>query len=132
MSGIRRPDYRLKQKLLYIDQTNPNALRNYGDLFLQEGFLSDALDFYQKAGDSESLENIRMSAIENGDVMLFGQAARALGLELKPADWEKVGQKAAELKKYSFARHAFQKANNDALLASLTTITQKEIGGKVA
>jgi hypothetical protein len=42
-------DYRLKQKILYIDKVNPNVLQNYGDLFLEEGRLSDALDFYQKA-----------------------------------------------------------------------------------
>ena len=75
-------------------------LQNYGDLFLEEGLLSDALDFYQKANDNSGLQKIKDIAFNSGDVMLFQQAAKALNLELKPADWESIGQKAIELKKY--------------------------------
>lgn len=130
MSNIRLPDYRLKQKLLYIDKTNPDLLKKYGDLFMEEGFLSDALDFYQKAGNGEALQKIRTMALENGDVMLFQQAAKALGMELKPADWENVGEKAIALKKYCFAMHALQKANLEEKLASLRKIMQTEVDVK--
>ena len=58
--------------------------------------------------------------------MLFEQAAKALNLELKPADWENIGQKAMDLKKYFFARHALEKANNEELLNSLKKIMQAE------
>jgi tetratricopeptide (TPR) repeat protein len=125
-------DYRLKQKILYIDKVNPNVLQNYGDLFLEEGLLSDALDFYQKANYNSGMQKIKDIAFDRGDVMLFQQAAKALHMELKPADWEGIGQKAIDLKKYSFAQHALEKANNEEMLNSLKKIIQKEEDEKSA
>jgi len=125
-------DYRLKQKILYIDKVNPHVLQNYGDLFLEEGLLSDALDFYQKANYNSGMQNIKDIAFDRGDVMLFQQAAKALHMELKAADWEGIGQKAIALKKYFFAQHALERANNEEMLNSLKKIIQKEEDGKSA
>ena len=132
MSIKKMPDYRLKEKILYIDKVNPHLLQNYGDMFLEEGFFSDALDFYQKANDNSGMQKIKDIAINSGDVMLFQQAAKALHLELKPSDWESIGQKAIELKKFSFARHALEKTNNEEMLNSLKKIMQKEVDSKSA
>ena len=132
MSNLRLPDYRLKQKILYIDKVNQNVLQSYGDSLLEEGFLSDAIDFYQKAGNNNGLQKIKDMAFDRGDVMLFQQAAKALHLELKPADWESIGQKAIDLKKYYFALHATEKADNEEKLNSLKKIMQKEVDGKKA
>jgi hypothetical protein len=132
LSNIKLPDYRLKQKLLYVDKVNPNVLQNYGDKFLEEGFLSDSLDFYQKANYNSGMQKVKDIAFDRGDVMLFQQAAKALHLELKPADWEGIGQKAVGLKKYLFAQHALEKTNNEEMLNSLKKIMQKEGDGKSA
>jgi hypothetical protein len=132
LSNINLPDYRLKQKLLYVDKVNPNLLQNYGDMLLEEGFLSDALDFYQKADYNSGMQKIKDIALDRGDVMLFQQAAKALHLELKPADWEGIGQKAIDLKKFLFAKHAMERANNEERLNSLKKIMQKEGNGKSA
>lgn len=126
MSIKKLPDYRLKQKILYVDQTDPKNLENYGDAFFADGNFSDALDFYQKANSTEGLQKIKNAAQESGDVMLFGQAVKALRMELKSTDWENIGQAAMRLKKYLFARHALQKANNEELLESLKKIMQAE------
>jgi tetratricopeptide (TPR) repeat protein len=125
--NLKLPDYRLRQKLLYVDQVNPKDLQNYGDLFFEEGRLSDALDFYQKANHNDGLQKIKETAFNSGDFMLWMQAAKILNLDLKPADWESIGQKAIELKKYSFAQHALKKANNEEMLNSLKKIMQKEV-----
>lgn len=132
MSIKKLPDYRLKQKILYIDKVNPNVLKNYGDMFLEEGLLSDALDFYQKENNNSGMQKIKDIAFDRGDVMLFQQAAKALHLELKPANWESIGQKAIDLKKYLFAKHALERANNEEMLNSLKKIIQKEVDGKSA
>lgn len=132
MSNLRLPDYRTKQKILYIDKNNESALQNYGDSFFEEGRLSDALDFYKKANHNAGLQKIKDIAFDNGDVMLWELAAKALHLELKPADWEAIGQKAMVLKKYYFARQALEKANNDEMLNSLKKIMQKEVDVKSA
>jgi hypothetical protein len=126
----KMPDYRLKQKILYVEKVNPHVLQNYGDIFLEEGLLPDALDFYQKANDSSGMQKIKDIAFDRGDVMLFQQAARALHLELQSSDWESIGQKAIDLKKYLFAKHALEKANNEEMLNSLKKIMQKEVDSK--
>lgn len=127
MSNFRLPDYRLKQKLLYVDKLNPSSLQSYGDSFLEEGRIPEALDFYLRANNNSGLQKIKEIAFNSGDVMMFGQAAKALNLELKPADWESIGKKAIELKKYLFARHALEKAGNEEMLNSLNNIMQKEV-----
>ena len=132
MINSKLPDYRIKQKLLYVDKVNQGNLQNYGDLFLEEGRIPDAFDFYIKANNNSGLQKIKEIAMNSGDVMLFGQAAKALNLELKPADWESIGLKAIELKKYSFAGHALEKANNEEMLNSLKKIMQKEVDVKSA
>ena len=132
MINTKLYDYRLKQKILYIDKVNPNVLQNYGDMFLEEGLLSDALDFYQKANYNSGMQNIKDIAFDRGDVMLFQQAGKALHMELKAADWEGIGQKAIALKKYFFAQHALERANNEEMLNSLKKVMQKEADGKSA
>jgi hypothetical protein len=126
LSVRKLPDYRLKQKTLYIDSTSAATLQNYGDMFLEDGNISDALDFYQKAQYSEGLQKIKMMAVDIGDVMIYQRAAKALHIEPKPEDWETIGKKAIDLKKYFFARHALDKANNEDLLDSLKKIMEAE------
>lgn len=129
--NIRKlPDYNLKQKILYIDNTSPEVLQNYGNLFLEEGNISDALDFYEKAKHHEGMQKIKETAFDTGDVMLFQRAAKALSLELNKIDWESIGQKAAALKKYSFAQQALEKAGNQESLNSLKKILEAEKHGK--
>ena len=132
MINTKLYDYRLKQKILYIDKVNTTVLQNYGNSFLEEGLLSDALDFYQKVNYNSGMQKIKDISFDSGDVMLFQQAAKALHLELKPADWEGIGQKAIGLKKYFFAQHALEKANNEAMLNALKKIIQTEKDGKNA
>jgi len=126
------PDYRLKQKILYVDHTSPETFKKYGDLFFADGNFSDALDFYFKANFTEGLQKIKYAAIDSGDVMLFLQTARALNMELKTADWEIIGRNALGLKKYFFARHALEKANNEEALSSLAKIMEAEEHEKVS
>jgi hypothetical protein len=125
--GIRKlPDYRSKQKILYIDKTSAASLISYGDLYLEAGALSDALDFYAKAGHHTGVQKIKDLALTNGDAFLFQGAAKALSIELRDIDWEDIAHRATELKKYLFARHALEKTNNAELLNALTTKMKAE------
>jgi len=111
---------------LYVDVPDPEVLKNYGDLFFNESNYSDALDFYSKANFIEGSQKIKDVALDSGDVMLYQRAAKVLNLELKPSDWENIGQKARALKKYFFARHALEKANNEESLNALKIIMEVE------
>jgi hypothetical protein len=126
LSNRKLPDYRLKQKILYINSTSPNDLILYGNLFFDAGVYSDALDFFQKSNHTEGIQKIKSIAFDSGDVMLFQRAAKATNLELSSSDWENIGKKAMELKKYFFARHALEKTNNEEILNSLASIMKAE------
>lgn len=126
------PDYRQKQKILYSDHPDPETFKDYGDLFFAEGNFSDALDFYAKANFTEGLQKVKNTAVEKGDVMLLGLAAKALNMELKTTDWENIGRIAMDLKKYLFARHALEKANNEEMLKSLAKKMEAEEHEKIS
>jgi len=126
LSNKKLPDYRLKQKILYIDKTDAEILKNYGNTFLDAGFISDAIDFYNKANYYDGLEKIKALAFETGDVMLFQRVMKALNTEPSQADWEMIGQKAISLKKYLFAKHALEKTGKPEILNSLLKIMEAE------
>ncbi len=119
MSKRKLPDYRSKQKILHIDKTSPEVLIRMGDAFLEEGALSDALDFFSRANHTAGIKKISEIAMQNGDVFLYAKAARALNVEPSGADWDDIAQRAIDLKKYAFARHAIDKTGNAKHLAAL-------------
>ncbi|HOW57889.1 MAG TPA: hypothetical protein PKZ12_07790, partial [Smithellaceae bacterium] len=70
MVDKRLPDYRSKQKILYVDNTPADELVRFGDMFLADGIISDALDFYAKAKNTSGIQRIKQLALASGDVML--------------------------------------------------------------
>ena len=122
MSIKKLPDYRLKQKILYIDNTDSETFKKYGDLFLEAGNISDALDFYNKAKYFNGIENIKGMSFDSGDVMIFERALKIMNKEPSPAEWEKIGQKAISLKKYYFGKYALEKTGKQEDINSLLKI----------
>lgn len=125
MSITKLPDYRSKQKILYIDNTDAESLKKYGDLFLEAVNISDALDFYDKAKYFKGIENIKEMSLDSGDVMIFERAMKILNKEPSPAQWEKIGQKAISLKKYYFAKYALEKTGKQEEVDSLLKIMKE-------
>jgi tetratricopeptide (TPR) repeat protein len=107
------PDYKEKQKILYVDATPAKTLISLGERYLNEDRVSDAIEFFQKAGYREGLEKILAMAVENGDVMDFQQVLKALGRDAADSDWERIGQRALALQKYTFALQAFERNRNE-------------------
>ena len=110
------PDYREKQKLIHIDHSPKEVLIAYGDRCRRADRLFDALEFYQKAKHGPGLREIMAAAISSGDAMLLEQAAKALGTAPSAEEWNRLGRRALALKKYLFARHAFEKGGDGAML----------------
>lgn len=106
------PDYREKQRILYIDKRSDKDLIEYGDQYLEAGRISDATDFYQKANHVPGLEKIKEAAEASGDVMAFQYVIKALKKTATDNDWHRIGQRALELEKYTFAFHAFGKCDD--------------------
>jgi hypothetical protein len=117
------PDYREKQKILYIDRRSAEELIAHGDRFLEANRIFDALEFYQKAKHQPALEKILQTAISTGDAMLFEQTVKALHPEYPAEGWNRLGHRAVALKKYTFARHAFEQVGDNAKLEEIGKIT---------
>ncbi len=117
------PDYREKQKILYIDRRSAEELIACGDRSLEANRIFDALEFYQKAKHQPGLEKMLETAISIGDAMLFEQTVRAFRREYTAEEWNRLGQRAFALKKYTFARHAFEQAGDNAMLEEIRKIT---------
>ena len=116
------PDYREKQKLIHIEQTPKEVLIAYGDRCRRADRLFDALEFYQKAKHGPGLREIMAASIASGDAMLLEQAAKALGAPPSQEEWNRLGRRALSLKKYLFARHAFEKGGDGAMLEEIRKI----------
>ncbi len=118
----RLPDYRERQKLIHIEPTPKEVLVAYGDRCRRADRLFDALEFYQKAKHGPGLREIVAAAIASGDAMLLEQAAKALGTSPSVEEWNRLGRRALALKKYLFARHAFEKGGDGAMLEEIRKI----------
>ena len=120
------PDYREKQRLLYIDKRSDRELVAYGDYYLESGRIADATDFYQKANHLPGLEKIKETAEETGDIMAFQHVMKALKTNVTDDDWNRIGQRAYDLKKYTFALHAFEKGNAAAKMEQVKSMIISE------
>lgn len=116
------PNYQEKQRILYIDHKSVRDLIAYGDAFLEAGKMFDAIEFYQRVNYSEGLEKIKGMAEHSGDVMLFQQVLKPLKQHVSDDTWNAIGTRAFDLKKYSFALHAFEKSNNGTMAEKIKKI----------
>ena len=120
------PNYQEKQHILYIKHLSEKDLIAYGDAFLEEGKIYDAIDFYQKANYVQGLEKIKGMAERSGDVMLLQQVLKPLRKTIPEETWNEIGQRALELEKYLFALYACAKGNNDAMAGRIKEIIKSE------
>ena len=126
------PDYREKQRILYIDKRSDKDLVEYGDHYLEAGRISDASDFYQKANHVPGLEKIKEAAEASGDVMAFQYVIKALKKVATDDDWHRIGQRALELEKYNFALHAFEKSNDTMKIEQIKNLMKSKDNQKAS
>jgi hypothetical protein len=106
------PHYKQKQQLLYAKDARPEDLRRQAEEYLREGWLSDAIDFFGKAGDREGLEKIREITIAEGDIFLFRRTLKAMDMTAEEDEWKELADRAFELGKLQFAREAYRMAGD--------------------
>lgn len=98
-----------KRDLLNQSAQSVGKLKDWGARYEEAGQVNDAVDFYERAGDSGALENLLPLAITEGDAFLYGRLLRALGRDGLPEDWIALGERATELGKHAYAREAFER-----------------------
>ena len=106
------PHYKKKQQLLHAKDAKPADLSRQADEFLQAGWLSDAIDFFGKAGDQNGLEKVRDIAISEGDVFLFRRTLKALEVTASEDQWKELADRALDLGKLQFAREGYRMAGD--------------------
>ncbi len=98
-----------KRDMLNRPAVSAAQLLKWGRRYEEEGLINDAIDFYEKAGSSESLENLFDLALREGDAFIYARVMKALGRQAPADEWICLGKKAAELGKDAFAREAFKR-----------------------
>lgn len=101
------PDCLKKRRLLNEKDLSPALCRENGEKFLELGWWEDALEFFKKGNDAEGLAKISTHCLETGDAYLLTR----LG-ETDPQIWRRLGERALALKKFWFARKAFEFAGD--------------------
>jgi len=83
------------------------------DGYQTQGRMTDALEFYAKAGDEAGVERIRRIAVKSGDAFLLAQVVRTTGKPEEAAAWRETAERAERAGKIYFARAAYREAGDD-------------------
>jgi hypothetical protein len=109
MLASNLPAFLKKKKLLDDPDLPAAACRKFGDLFLEAGWLADALDFYLKGNISEGLNRLQDLALDTGDAFLLERLLQAQGRDA-PELWQQVADQAAARQKLTLAHWAAARA----------------------
>ena len=108
-----------KRDLLNNEKTSRSELLNYGELYVQQGRLADAIDFFERAQYFEGLTQLRQHCINEGDYFLTQRLSKILENPLDSAEAVQLGDSALRQGKLLFARAAYQQADHPEKLAQI-------------
>jgi hypothetical protein len=126
MKGI--PNYLEKRKILHSKGTSPQELKEMGDLFLSHEQWNDAIDFYEKGGYTEGLEEILRISKDMGDFFMFRRIQEILKKNPSMEEWESLGDRAMELGRYQDARKAYEMSQNQVKLRLIQEVMGQKGG----
>lgn len=130
MSGKRLPGCLKKRDLLNSDRSNPAHFVQLGTAYLEEVRISDAIEFFEKAGHREGLDRLLERCLDDGDAFLFRKVAKILDLSPGPEQWIKLGDRALSLGKLHFARAAYGQGGAPEKLAQVERLLTDPLPGK--
>jgi hypothetical protein len=99
-----------KMDLLNLPAASVDTLMEWGDRYLEAGFVHDAVDFYEKAGAKEAVTRLLETAEDDGDVFLLRRLCSLLEREPTSEEWLTAAEQAERLGKDHFAWKAYQSA----------------------
>lgn len=113
-----------KRDLLNSNRADKSELIKLGQTYLQQGFISDCIDLFQKAEHFEGLMQLKEKCADEGDYFLYQRLAKILQDSPSSAEWTHLGDKALGLGKLLFARLAFQQADNHEKVGQVEKLLQ--------
>jgi hypothetical protein len=102
-----------RRRLLNDGSPDPVKLGSLAREFAEQGFLSDAVDFLEKAKDTESLTALLDTAVSEGDLFLVRRILRILGRKPDKDLLLSVAENADRLGKALFAGQAREAAEDN-------------------
>ncbi|HYG75447.1 MAG TPA: hypothetical protein VEK08_10635 [Planctomycetota bacterium] len=102
-------NYIKKRDLLHSEKSSPAVLSRTAREFLALERYSDALDFFEKANDSEGIAEIKKIALAGGDTFLLARLDRFNAKWVNPEDWQQAASKAEAAGKPSMATFVARK-----------------------
>jgi hypothetical protein len=124
------PSFLKKKKLLDNAKLPAEECRKYGNLFLEVGWLADALDFFIKGNISEGLQKLEALALESGDAFLLERLLQVQGREAREL-WEQVAERAKAQEKFTLAHWAEGRAGKDIRATEAEpAVEEKSLGSK--
>jgi tetratricopeptide (TPR) repeat protein len=130
VSGKRSPGCLKKRDLLNSDRSDPAHFVQLGTAYLEEGRVSDAIEFFEKARHREGLNRLLERCLEDGDVFLFRKIAKILDLSSGPDQWIKLGDRALALGKLHFAGAAYREGGAPEKLAQVARLLSESLRDK--
>ena len=124
MAGKKLPSCLKKRDLLNSDRVDNSELIKLGQNYLQEGFISDCIDFFEKAEHFEGLIQLKEKCAAEGDYFLYHRLAKILRDSPSPEEWNQLGDKALGLGKLLFASLAYERADNHEKAAQVEKLLQ--------
>jgi hypothetical protein len=124
LAGKKLPSCLKKRDLLNSDRVDKSELIRLGQGYLQEGFISDCIDFFEKAEHFEGLAQLKEKSAAGGDYFLYQRIVKILQDSPSPEEWTQLGDKALGLGKLLFARFAYERANNHEKAAQVEKLLQ--------
>jgi hypothetical protein len=103
------PNFLKKKKLLDSPALPAAECLKYGNLFLEAGWLADALDFFIKGNISEGLDQLQALAAASGDAFLLERVLQVQG-RTAPELWSQVAAVAAAKQKDTLVHWANERA----------------------
>ena len=111
------PDAISRREILAGSAKEKVDLGELGRRYLDAGWLSDAIDCFERSHDTAKLEEVKRLAIEK-DVFLLARLTRIEGFEVTPQDWRQAAEKALADGRDRSAATAFDRAGDAAQAAA--------------
>ena len=119
MAGKKLLNCLKKRDLLNTDKADKAELIKFGERYLQDGRLSDSIDFFEKAQHLEGLKQISERCSAEGDYFLYQRVAKILEESPSSEEWMQLGDKALGQGKMLFALLAYQQADRPEKVAEV-------------
>ncbi|MBT8407771.1 MAG: hypothetical protein KJP05_09965 [Deltaproteobacteria bacterium] len=119
MAGKKLLNCLKKRDLLNSDKADKAELIKFGEYYLQDGHLSDSIDFFEKAQYLEGLSQLKERCSAEGDYFLYHRLAKILEESPSSEEWMHLGNKALDQGKMLFALLAYQQAERPKKVAEV-------------